>query len=71
MDASGLTDASEEGWAILPDASVVLTLYFQAQSFAYNPVRLRGGDLEGGLTNATAQTQLPLDLVVTRDVQDT
>ena len=27
MDASRLTDASAGGWAILPDASVVLTLY--------------------------------------------
>ena len=26
-DASESTDASEGGWAILPDASVVLTLY--------------------------------------------
>ena len=42
----------------------------QAQSFAYNPVRPRRGDLNDELTNATTQTQLPLDLVVTRDVQD-
>ena len=42
----------------------------QAQSFAYNPVRPRRGDLNDELTNATTQTQLPLDLVVTRKVQD-
>ena len=28
-DASESTDAYEGGWAILPDASVVLTLYFE------------------------------------------
>ena len=42
----------------------------QAQSFAYNPVRLRRRDMEDKLTNAVTQTQLPLDLVVTRKVQD-
>ena len=42
----------------------------QAQSFAYNPVRLRRGELEHTLTNTTTQTQLSLDLVVTRNVQD-